>query len=183
MRESRCIVLASGGIDSAVLLSMARERGTHVTALFVDYGQAAARAEEQALVRLAAHYQVESKILRISGSTFGDGEIKGRNAFLAHCALLGIGEATEVMIGIHAGTTYRDCSPEFVSLMQESFDFHMNGLVVLTAPFVHFSKLEVFELATSEQVPIDITYSCEAGNVPCGKCLSCQDRAALPIRN
>ena len=33
--------------------------------------------------------------------------------------------------------------------------------------------------ALSKNVPVDITYSCEAGPHPCGKCLSCLDRIGL----
>src|SRR5216683_394109 len=137
----REVVLLSGGIDSATVLGLASRDGTAPTALFVDYGQAAARSEAASSIALAAHYHAPHRTLRFSGLSFGPGEIRGRNAFLAHAALLAFdGNAGVVMIGIHSGTAYKDCSSNFVDLVQQSYDFHTSGAISFSAPLVTQSK-------------------------------------------
>jgi 7-cyano-7-deazaguanine synthase len=81
-----------------------------------------------------------------------------------------------LFVGIHAATDYRDCSPRFVALMQQSLDFHSDGVLRLVAPFLNWSKAEVHEYALGADVPVDLTHSCEAAVIPCGSCASCRDR-------
>jgi len=63
--------------------------------------------------------------------------------------------------------------------MQQSLDFHTSGELVVAVPFVAMTKSEVYQVASRLEVPIQLTYSCEAGISPCGVCLSCMDREAL----
>ena len=176
-------MLLSGGIDSAAALALTRDSGAPTSAFFVDYGQASAAREAQASASLAAHYSVPLKTLRCSGLSFGSGEIRGRNAFLAHAALMAFpNDAGVVVIGIHDGTGYRDCSSDFASLVQRSFDFHTGGRIALATPFIGHFKGDVFNIAVKLGVPLELTYSCEAGVTPCGECLSCRDREILFAR-
>jgi 7-cyano-7-deazaguanine synthase len=88
--------------------------------------------------------------------------------------LASIGRLTGVIgIGIHAGTEYPDCSPAFVDAMQRLLDVYSGGEVQLDAPFLSWSKPEIWEYARRLGVPLDATYSCEFGPRPCGQCLSC----------
>jgi 7-cyano-7-deazaguanine synthase len=149
----------------------------------VDYGQAAAASEARASAAVAAYFGVPNKKVDCRSRSFGAGEIRGRNAFLAHLALMAFpGETGVVVLGIHAGTGYRDCDIAFVKLIQQSYDFHTGGQIALAAPFVSQSKGDVVHLAFSLGLPLDLTYSCEAGNVPCGVCRSCGDREAFVAR-
>jgi 7-cyano-7-deazaguanine synthase len=174
------VVLLSGGVDSAAALSLAREGERNVTALFIDYGQPAASRERIASGLVATHYGISGRHVSCNGMHFGPGEIRGRNALLVHMALLSlVQQSGRIILGIHAGTPYRDCSPEFVRVMQDSLDFHTGGRVSLVAPFIDHSKSEVYGIARRLGVPVGLTYSCEAGNEPCGGCLSCRDRQAM----
>src|SRR5205085_7712545 len=113
--------------------------------------------------------------------TFGVGELTGRNAFLIFCAIL-LGGCQDGMlaIGIHAGTPYFDCSPSFVERIDPLVRECSNGRVSLLAPFVDWSKGDVYSYFVNSKIPLSRTYSCEAGLMPpCGQCLSCQDRARL----
>jgi 7-cyano-7-deazaguanine synthase len=178
------LVLLSGGIDSAAALALICEAGSPAAALYVDYGQAAAASEAKASAAVAAYYRVGYQSVGCSGRSFGAGEIRGRNALLVHLALFAFrGDTGVVVIGIHAGTSYRDCSSDFVRLMQQSYDFHTAGQIALSAPFVDHVKGDVVSLALQLGLPLDLTYSCEAGNEPCGRCLSCQDREAILARS
>jgi 7-cyano-7-deazaguanine synthase len=175
------LVLLSGGVDSSSLLALCAEQGVKAQPLFVDYGQRAAAPELAAAESVSRAYGV---VLRQATAGIGDvaaGEIPGRNALLVHLALaMSPPTPAAIMLGIHAGTPYRDCSPAFVEAMQVSLDLHREGTLQLAAPFLTWSKHEVYSYARASSVPLDLTYSCEAGNVPpCGACPSCRDRKLL----
>jgi 7-cyano-7-deazaguanine synthase len=174
------VVLLSGGIDSATALALAVKTKRPLSALFVDYGQASATSERAASAAVALHYRIPHRAMRIADLSFGTGEIRGRNAFLLHVAMLASSNKSGALIlAIHSATTYRDCTMEFVDLMQQSLDFHTGGELVVAAPFVAMNKGEIYQVAKRLEVPLQLTYSCEAGNSPCGACLSCIDREAL----
>jgi len=174
------LILASGGIDSSTAIALARRSFEKVVALFVDFGQPSALAENRALAAITAHFKVELLQVHYEGSRFHDGEIRGRNAFLHHIALLEFPAARGTVIsGIHAGTPYADCSPQFVESIQRSFDLNAGGEIQVSAPFLTFSKLEVAQMAKELDVPLGVTYSCESANHPCLECASCKDRGVV----
>ncbi len=174
--------MLSGGVDSACLLAFCcQQYPDDVDALFVDYGQAAAQPEREAATAVADVFGAGLRQARVSIGLIAEGEIPGRNALLVHLALATADPApTTIMLGIHAGTPYRDCSPAFVEAMQVSLDAHRDGTLQLAAPFVTWSKTEMYAYAHATSVPIKLTYSCEVGTVPpCGTCPSCRDRELL----
>lgn len=174
------MVLASGGVDSSTLLCLSAQQGLKPTALFLDYGQPAAKAEGEAVARICSGLGADWRHIRYAGSNFGPGEIRGRNAFLLHAALLEFPSSSGVVaIGIHAGTGYADCSPEFIEMMQLSYQLHTSGTITAAAPFLQWTKQDVYRLAAKLKVPVAQTHSCEASNVPCGRCRSCLDRTLL----
>jgi 7-cyano-7-deazaguanine synthase len=174
------LVLLSGGMDSATALASLVERRERCDALFIAFGQPAEAEERRAARKVAANYDVPLREIIVTGGSYQPGEIRGRNAFLIHLGLLSIAVTPAlIFIGIHAGTTYRDCSVDFVELMRQSLNFHSDGAIDLAAPFVGWRKAEVFAQAQRLKVPIALTYSCEKGEGPCGTCLSCLDRDGL----
>lgn len=180
---SDCRVFLSGGVDSAAALALAVERWQNVEAVFVDYGQPSAAREREASASIARHYETRWRSISLEGAPVEAGEIPGRNAALVHLGLLGWSPAAGVLVlGIHSGTGYRDCEPDFVETMQRSLDFHTEGAVVLAAPFISFSKGDLYDYAIGAAVPLHLTYSCEAALEPCLACSSCRDREALNAR-
>jgi 7-cyano-7-deazaguanine synthase len=174
------LVLLSGGLDSATALSAAARDSASCSALFLSYGQPADREERQAAETIADRYAVALQTVTVAGPRFAPGEIRGRNAFLIHSALLIAPPGpTTIIIGVHDGTGYVDCTPEFIELMQRSLAFHTGGEVTLATPFVDFSKGDIYLLARELHVPVELTYSCERGGDPCGECFSCKDRELL----
>lgn len=126
------LVLLSGGLDSATALAAATPDCASLGALFICYGQAGESEERRAAMAIANHYSVPLEILVMTGRRFDEGEIRGRNAFLVHSSLLAAPPGpTTIIIGVHEGTGYVDCSPEFVELMQRSLAFHTSGEVTL----------------------------------------------------
>ena len=175
-------LLLSGGIDSAACLAFYLKQEFQVECFHISFGQPASKHEKNAAERVARHFNVPLTILHWSGATdFTVGEIIGRNAFFLLGVLTEIGKNTGILAtGIHAGTPYFDCSPAFLSSLQTVFDGYCNGRVRLAAPFLEWSKHQVFTFCESEGVPIHLTYSCEKGTEqPCRECLSCRDRRTL----
>jgi 7-cyano-7-deazaguanine synthase len=101
---SRCNVLLSGGIDSALVASLLCRDGWSVQAMWVDYGQPAARAERAASRAIASHYGLEWHEAAVrSVPVPPQGEVPGRNDMLVATARASAPGLT-VAIGVHAGT-------------------------------------------------------------------------------
>lgn len=140
----RAVVLLSGGMDSAVVVAIAREQGFDVHALSVRYGQrhtseldAAARVA--AALGVAAHKVVDVDLRGIGGSALTDagidvptdGDTAGtipvtyvpaRNTIMLSLAL-GWAEvlgAADIFCGVNAVdySGYPDCRPEFVAAFE-----------------------------------------------------------------
>lgn len=177
------VILFSGGLDSAACAHYLRKNGHSVRGLFVDYGQRAAGREQIAAERLSKFLDVRLSTVRLtSEQSFGTGEIRGRNAFLIFsCMLLGDRHhAQEIALGIHSGTSYYDCSPAFVEGINRLVAEYSDGCTRVLAPFIQWKKQEIFQYAVNEGIPVEVSYSCEAGALPpCGVCLSCRDRRML----
>lgn len=175
------LMLLSGGIDSAACLNLMLKQGFEVSGFFVDYGQEAAEPEAESAERVSSHYRIDLQTLKVStksGQLFTPGEIRGRNAFLIFSALMYSGIKTGiVVIGVHDGTPYFDCSTRFINATAQTISESTSGKVKLIAPFEKWMKPDIIEYCKMENVPIHLTYSCEAGKLPpCGICNSCLDR-------
>ena len=172
----RCSVLLSGGIDSALVASLLRTEGWLTSAIWVDYGQPAVKAEREASRSLAEHFGLEWQEAVVRGFVVPPkGEVQGRNDMLvatARACTPGINLA----IGVHAGTSYADCSPQWLAAWNRLLDIQHAGAVALLAPLANLDKPATLALARDYEVPLQLTYSCEAGITPCGTCLSCVDR-------
>ena len=177
-------LLLSGGIDSAACIAFYLNQRFTVNCIHVSFGQPAEKYERIASNSIAQHYGVHLTNLRWQGSvTYRPREIVGRNAFLLYGALTDIGDDTGILAtGIHAGTPYYDCSPAFLSAMQTIFDGYCGGTLRIAAPFLTWSKHDILLFCKSQRVPIELTYSCEAGRMPpCRRCPSCKDRELLRV--
>ena len=59
------VAILSGGLDSTVSLAAAVRKMQVVLALTFDYGQRAARRERAAAAKIARHYRVAHRVIRI----------------------------------------------------------------------------------------------------------------------
>jgi 7-cyano-7-deazaguanine synthase len=178
-------VLVSGGVDSLACLGFYLAQGVRVKAMHFDYGQNARVQELEAAQKVADYYKVGLHYKRLSNARTKDaGEIFGRNAFLLFAALLELDSSSGLIaIGVHAGTRYFDCGEEFIVSIQRLFDGYCAGKIKVAAPFLKWTKPEIWEFCLRSQVPIHLTHSCERGeDKPCGRCLSCLDVEALHAR-
>jgi 7-cyano-7-deazaguanine synthase len=175
-------VLMSGGIDSAACAHLLAWQGNTINAVFINHGQAAAAAEERAVREITTRMGANLSCYSVLGSEpFTAGELVGRNAFLVFTALFLTRARPGILaMGIHGGTPYWDCSEGFAREMEKLVAEHTDGKVVFVAPFLTWSKSEVYEYFLTTGIDVSVTYSCEAGTIPvCGRCASCRDRKAL----
>jgi 7-cyano-7-deazaguanine synthase len=176
-------ILLSGGLDSLACVAHYRKAGLNPCALFVDYGQPAGEREWASARTLSARLQFPLDIIRTIGISIPQGLIVGRNAFLLTVGLMHLrGRAGLIALGIHSGTDYADCTPVFLNRMQELFDLYTGGQIRIDAPFLQWTKPDIWEFLKQQEYPIEATYSCESGVDPCGACLSCMDLRRLHAR-
>jgi len=183
-KRTRVLVLLSGGIDSAALVSFYKRRRFAVVGLHFDYGQPSRRTESRAAARIADHFGIPLQRLRLSRRLSAlNGEYWGRNAaFVLLAAGLYPGHAMIVGLGIHEGLTLYDSTGVFVADLQRLLDGYSGGTLSLGAPFVNHSKAQIVADCRRHRVPLHLTYSCERRSAPaCGKCPSCLDRRALHV--
>lgn len=178
------LVLLSGGLDSLACLLHYRRTKVTVSTLFVDYGQPAADQEFAAVSRLSSALRFPVASASVRGLAVSQGFVRGRNALLLQLGLMRFQENSGVVgIGVHAGTSYSDCSASFIRDTQRLFDLYADGTVQVDAPFLSWSKRDIWEFLLEHHAPVGLTYSCErGGEQPCGNCRSCQDTYVLRSR-
>lgn len=186
MMEGRtaCVILLSGGLDSTACVHYYLNQGFDVEGIFVDYGQKAREKELSSARTIASHYGIKFSDCECGvPREHGQGEIVGRNAFLVFAALLARPEFRGIIcLGIHSGVPYYDCSEVFARNLNRLLEGYTDGQVVLDTPFLRWDKRMILEYCKDNNVPIQLTYSCEVGSdPPCGKCMSCCDRRALDV--
>ena len=184
-KKTDVMVLLSGGIDSAACLDYYLKEKFDVKATFVGYGQKAKSFELKSAKKISKFYNV--KLTEISLKiimNFSSGEIICRNAFLILTTLMHFPKFKGIIsLGIHMGTPYYDCSESFVKLMNQLLHGYLAGKVLIDAPFLNWNKSMIIEYCKDNNVPLELTYSCENGtDPPCGVCLSCRDREVLNVR-
>ncbi len=109
--------------------------------------------------------------------------------FLSSAASIALSRGCEVIYyGAHAddaaGAAYPDCTPVFNKAMGDAIWEGSGRQIRIEAPFVEMNKAEVVRIGLSLGVPYELTWSCyEGGEVPCGKCGTCIDRAAAFAAN
>ena len=91
-------------------------------------------------------------------------------------------DAIELYIGVHsddaAGSAYADCSAQFVAAMSAAIRIGTYEKIRIVAPFLCQKKSDVVKVGLELGAPYHLTWSCyERGEIPCGKCATCLDRA------
>jgi 7-cyano-7-deazaguanine synthase len=178
MKKRNVIVLSSGGIDSTACIHFYLKRKYEVTSLFVDYGQLSKNKEAKSSLNIAKYFNIPYRKIKIKNyKSFSQGYIQGRNALLLTIALINSEFETGIIaIAIHSGTEYSDCSQYFVDHIQLLFDDYSKGTIKIGVPFINFYKYEIWKYCKKNNIPLNLTYSCELGlKQPCNKCSSCKD--------
>lgn len=202
MESRRAVVLLSGGLDSATVLAVARERGYETLALSFRYGQRHA-AELAAAARVAAalgaseHRVVDIDLAAFGGSALTDtriavpespGEgipvtyVPARNTiFLAFgLAWAEVAEAQALYIGVNAVdySGYPDCRPEYIAAFQQMADLATRAGVEghgvrLFTPLIDLSKAEIIRTGVELGVDYALTVSCYQADMDGRACGVC----------
>jgi 7-cyano-7-deazaguanine synthase len=184
------VVLLSGGLDSATVLALARERGFACHCLSLDYGQRHG-AELQAAARVAkalgatTHRVLKLDLGQLGGSALTDTSIAvpiggvepgipvtyvpARNTIMLSLALawaevLG---AQDIFVGVNAVdySGYPDCRPEFIRAFETLANLATKAAVegrplTVHAPLIAMSKAQIIAEGCRLGVDFGLTVSC-----------------------
>jgi 7-cyano-7-deazaguanine synthase len=183
------VVLVSGGLDSATVLAIARDRGHRCLALSFDYGQRH-RAELEAARRVAtALGAVEHRILTMPIGEFGQSAltdrsiavpehggtgipvtyVPARNTVFLACAvgLAEVSGASDIFIGVNAidYSGYPDCRPEFIAAFERMANLATKAAIEgqatrIHAPLIDLSKADIIRRGIALGVDFAMTVSC-----------------------
>jgi 7-cyano-7-deazaguanine synthase len=200
-KQKRAVVLVSGGMDSAVVLAIAKEQGFEAYSLSVRYGQrhtseldAADRVSDA--LGAAAHKTVVVDLRAIGGSALTDDidvpesggpgipitYVPARNTIMLSVAL-GWAEvlgASDLFCGVNAVdySGYPDCRPEFI----EAFDKLANVATKagvegagfrVHAPLLRMSKADIVREGLRLGVDFAQTVSCYQADAEGRACGHC----------
>jgi len=175
--KSNILLLFSGGIDSTACIQYYSDLGYSINPLFIKFGQLSESQELKSAEQICTYYGLNLTELKVETSnSFSTGEILGRNLMFLANALFNLAGNKVIVLGIHSGTGYYDCSEGFVNSFNKIVCESTNGTVRLETPFVNWNKRQIWNYCKLKNIPVKLTYSCELGNKKrCGVCASCKD--------
>ena len=198
----RAVILLSGGLDSATVLALARERGLECHALSVAYGQRhhveleAAAAVARAL-GAREHRVMQVDLANIGGSALTDHSmpvpttastgipityVQARNTIMLSLAMAWaeVLEAREIHIGVNAidYSGYPDCRPEFIDAFEDLAALATRAGVEgeklsIKAPLIHMSKAQIVREGARLGVDYALTVSCYQADASGAACGLC----------
>ena len=196
-------VLASAGLDSAVLAAAEARRGG-VQPIYVSAGLAWEEEEWRALVALLAAppfvgrvqppvrltftvrdlYPESHWALRGEPPAFDtpdeDVYLTGRNIVLLSKAAIYCAQKRipRIAIGPLAGNPFPDATAAFFEAMGTALSLGLAQRIEVAAPFAALDKSEVIRLGVELGVPLALTLSCMAprDGRHCGRCSKCRER-------
>ena len=198
-KHYRALVMLSGGLDSAVALYWALEKGYSIETITFDYFLRSAREKESAerLSKTAGcpmHNFDLGFLKEIEDTENRNPELKDApSAYIPSRNLIFYGIASSIaeyldakyLVGGHNRDdveSFPDASPEFFEEFNNITTLGLRtgsrtGRVVL--PLAQMSKAQVLVAGKRLKVPFEDTWSCyKSGEKPCGKCPACALRAS-----
>lgn len=201
----KCVLLMSGGIDSAVTVHLLKDNNYEIYPLFIDYKQQALERELKSIRYFCDFFNLNRlKILEtdsckdlfpdiIRNGNLSDLEISKsllvnympfRNLIFS---ILGIYycyeiEAEALSFGFTKKDSYSalpDTSPEFVILLNKLLNTILKGKknIQVINPAFDYYKYDLIKIATKANIPLQHTYSCYFDK-KCDLCKSCLDAVA-----
>ncbi len=198
---SRIAVLASGGLDSSVLVAD-QARNAEVFPIYVQWGLAWEAAEREALQSFLAAINNLGVIMPLTilslpiGAMYGDhwsvtGKgvpgleepdsavfLPGRNILLIGLAAVWCSthHVSRIAIGSLHGNPFPDATPEFFRDFTRILSAGLGHHVQVEAPFRDLLKSEIIKRFSG--LPLELTLTCMApqGGKHCGRCNKCGER-------
>jgi 7-cyano-7-deazaguanine synthase len=199
--RSRVAVLASGGLDSSVLLGDLARRGRHVFPVYVRAGLKWEPSEMRVLRRFVwalgrahvepvaildlpmtdvapNHWTVTGRRVPGYRAALESNYIVGRNLSLIvkaaiFCAHNRIGEIAMAPL---ESNPFPDARPEFFRAVERAVDLGVGLKLRVTTPFAGMTKADV--IRRGRGLPLELTLSCARprGAIHCGACTKCAER-------
>lgn len=193
-------VLASGGLDSCVLLAE-MAAGTPVYPIYVKQGLAWEGAERQALQAFLKalgnpniqplhelsvpvrelygdHWSVTGRGVPGAHQPDEDVFLPGRNIMLIGLAAVwcSIHDVHRIAIGTLGGNPFPDATPQFFANLAEVLSSGLGHHVGVEAPYRGQHKEDLIKRA--RRLPLELSLTCMAprGGVHCGACNKCHER-------
>lgn len=196
------VVLASGGVDSGVLVHRAHVAGELAGLVWCNYGQPAALLEWRALHKLVAHLGIAAPIHEVPLTTVGAKAMQAKTGeagprLVPHRNLIMLAHALNwaEAIGasqVHYGAVrddapdYPDCRPRFVLDLNHTLSAWDPPSLTsawhpqVVAPLIYTRKVDVVAEAAALGI-LPLCWSCYSPtgrSEPCGTCNSCVSRGA-----
>ncbi len=201
MRQNmKCVIVLSGGPDSATVAYWAKNHGYQIYPITFNYGQIAVK-ETEAAQKIAQTLGTTTKTIDLSnlkdifsGATslvnrdipltaeFSSPIIVPfRNAiFLSAAVAYAVTvEATHIFYGAQGSDEpfYPDCRREFYEAFEKAARLGTCQEITIKAPFSGGKKSELIKEGAKLGVPFELTWSCYLdGAKHCGRCESCVNR-------
>ena len=203
-RKAVCII--SGGMDSALGATIAKNEGYEIIALHFNYGQRTQQKELEAFRKIAKKleciesYEIDLDFFKqIGASALTDSSLEVptggiedgvpityvpfRNGiFISIATAIAEKHGAEALyIGVveEDSSGYPDCRDTYIKSMEQSINLGTKDETKLEIkmPLVHMKKSEIVSKAIELGVPLEDTWSCyQNEDKACGVCDSCRLR-------
>ncbi|MCW3999817.1 MAG: 7-cyano-7-deazaguanine synthase QueC [Candidatus Bathyarchaeota archaeon] len=199
-KNKKCVVVLSGGPDSATVAYWARQQGYQIYPITFNYGQIAVK-ETACAQKIAEKLGVATKTINLSAlkDIFSDATslvnpdipltsefsspiiVPFRNAiFLSAAVAYAVTvEATKIFYGAQGSDEpfYPDCRREFYRAFEKAAQLGTCREITIEAPFSGGKKSDLIREGAKLGVPFELTWSCyRGGMLHCGRCESCVNR-------
>jgi 7-cyano-7-deazaguanine synthase len=196
-------ILASGGLDSSILLSHLLDLGWRVKPFYIRSGLCWQAAEKSALERYLVavadeqlepltvldlpladvygnHWSITGHNVPEAGTTDQAVFLPGRNALLTikaalWCQMHGI---DELAVGTLRSNPFEDASTSYFAKLEDVLSGSRFRPFHFVRPFGDLDKQQVMDIGRT--YPLDLTFSCIAPHdgAHCGQCNKCAERQA-----
>jgi 7-cyano-7-deazaguanine synthase len=196
----KCVVVLSGGPDSATVAYWAKAQGYEIYPITFNYGQIAVK-ETEAAQKIAQSLGTTTKIIDLSALKeifSGNTSLVSRDIPLTsefsnpiivpfrNAIFLSVAVAYTITVGakyIFYGAQgsdepfYPDCRRDFYEAFERAARLGTGQDIIIRAPFSSQKKSYLFKKGVELGVPFELTWSCYLdGAEHCGKCESCVNR-------
>ena len=200
-RQKAVAVLASGGLDSAVLIADFVRRGQAVQPIYVRFGLIWEEVEENHLRRFldtipngdvrtlvtldfpiadvyGSHWSLSARGIPDADSPDDAVYLPGRNLLLLAKSSVWcvVHHISVVALGTLKANPFADSSREFFAALESVVDTGLNWPLKITTPFSELTKSDV--LRRGRDLELQHTFSCidPHGDRHCGQCNKCAER-------
>jgi 7-cyano-7-deazaguanine synthase len=198
---NRITILASGGLDSSVMLGAIARTGRHVFPVYIRAGLSWERDELATLRRFVRalklpnvepvtalnlpmrdlsgdHWSMTGRNVPGYNASLSSNYILGRNfTLLTKAAIFSArNQIGEIAMAPLESNPFPDARPEFFRAFAHAVELGVGIKLAIRAPFAGKSKADV--VRTGASMPLELTVSCAqpTGIVHCGACTKCAER-------